>query len=177
MDHSRIGMTLIELLIVMVVIGILAAIAIPKFSETRIRAYHSTTVSDLKNLANRQELYHGKHYVYSTSLVDLEAPASEGVTITVNEGDDSGWAATATHAGVTDGQCGIFYGDASASNGDPATTAGVVACENFALTVGAATRRGVVAGAVAGRASPVALPASTLTGPSPLRLAAQGAVG
>ena len=57
MDKRR-GFTLIELLIVVVIIGILASIAIPKFSATREKAFVSTLKSDLKNLASQQEIYH-----------------------------------------------------------------------------------------------------------------------
>jgi len=129
-EQDRRGFTLIELLIVIVVIGILASIAIPKLSVTRDRAYRNSMISDLKNLANAQEIYHLTNYSYTTSLTNLGTTSSQGVTISVNEANGTGWAATATHAGVSTGQCGIFYGDATAANGDPATTAGVVSC-NF----------------------------------------------
>ena len=51
------GFTLIELLIVVVVIGILATIAIPKFSAMRQKSYIASVTSDLKNLASQQEIY------------------------------------------------------------------------------------------------------------------------
>ena len=56
------GFTLIELLIVVVIIGILAAIAIPKFSATREKAYFAAMKSDLKNLASQQEIYYADNY-------------------------------------------------------------------------------------------------------------------
>ena len=54
----RKGFTLIELLIVVVIIGILAAIAIPKFGKTREKAYFSAMKSDLKNLMTAEEQYY-----------------------------------------------------------------------------------------------------------------------
>ena len=127
----RNGFTLIELLIVVVVIGILASIAIPKFNFTQRRAFRSSMLSDLKNLANAQEMYHANHFRYSSDLAALKATPSEGVTLTVTEADGNGWAATATHAGISTGQCGIYYGDATASNGAPADVPGMVACDDF----------------------------------------------
>ena len=62
------GFTLIELLIVVVIIGILAAIAIPKFSATREKAFVSAMKSDLKNLASQQEIYYADNYGYTQTL-------------------------------------------------------------------------------------------------------------
>ncbi|MBW3533916.1 MAG: prepilin-type N-terminal cleavage/methylation domain-containing protein [Gemmatimonadetes bacterium] len=126
--RDRHGFTLIELLIVVVIIGILAAIAIPKFSSTREKAFRSSMMADLKNLAAAQELYHNTHYTYHTVLADLKAVESEGVTLTINEGTGQGWAATASHAGIASEQCGLYHGNAAPAGGDPATVPGVIAC-------------------------------------------------
>ena len=109
MDKRR-GFTLIELLIVVVIIGILASIAIPKFSATREKAFLSTLKTDLKNLASKQEIYHNTAFAYGNTLATVGATVSDGVTITINEATGSGWAATASHAGLTAEHCGLYQG-------------------------------------------------------------------
>ena len=76
---NRKGFTLIELLIVVVIIGILAAIAIPKFSNTKEKAYMAAMKSDLKNLASQQEVYYSDTYSYSDEFSDLAFTNSDGV--------------------------------------------------------------------------------------------------
>ena len=122
------GFTLIELLIVVVIIGILASIAIPKFNASREKSFVSTMVTDLKNLATYQEMYHNGAFAYSTSLSTLEMVPSVGVTITINEATGSGWAATASHAGLISDHCGIYQGNAAVAGGDPGPAEGVIAC-------------------------------------------------
>jgi type IV pilus assembly protein PilA len=123
------GFTLIELLIVVVVIGILATIAIPKFSSMRDKSLVAAVTSDLKNLASAQEIYLSNNHTYAAALTDMtEYRVSDDVIITINESSGTGWAATGTHAGLAGAQCGIFIGTASASNAAPATTPGSVVC-------------------------------------------------
>jgi len=125
------GFTLIELLIVVVIIGLLAAIAIPKFSSARERSYMAMVVLDLKNLASQQEIYHGDNLSYAGSVSAItNMVVSEGVNLSVNEADGRGWAATGWHDALPDRQCGIYYGLASQGGAQPATTAGVIACQD-----------------------------------------------
>jgi type IV pilus assembly protein PilA len=123
------GFTLIELLIVVVIIGILAAIAIPKFSATREKAYFAAMKSDLKNLASQQEIYYADNYAYTNSATALTFVSSEGVAVGI-AASASGWSASATHSalGATEG-CAMYYGTAT-SPGSPTTAGspGEVAC-------------------------------------------------
>ena len=58
------GFTLIELMIVIAIIGILAAIAIPQFSAYRMRSYNSAAEADLRNAATAQEAYYVDNQTY-----------------------------------------------------------------------------------------------------------------
>src|SRR5260370_37344327 len=65
---NRKGFTLIELLIVVVIIGILAAIAIPKFANTKEKAYQASMKTDVRNLVTAEEGYFADSVKYSTNL-------------------------------------------------------------------------------------------------------------
>src|SRR5438309_11586593 len=64
---NRKGFTLIELLIVVVIIGILAAIAIPKFANTKEKAYIASMKSDLRNLVTAAEAYFADSVKYTAA--------------------------------------------------------------------------------------------------------------
>jgi type IV pilus assembly protein PilA len=68
MKMNKKGFTLIELLIVVAIIAILAAIAIPQFSKYRIRGYNAAADSDLRNMKIALEAFNTDNQVYGNTL-------------------------------------------------------------------------------------------------------------
>jgi len=120
------GFTLIELLIVVVIIGILAAIAIPKFSNTKGQAFLAAMRSDLRNLTTAEEGYYYSNSAYSNNLAQLNFLTSSGVTISVPEATAGGWSASATHAALGAEKCTVYFGTAAALA--PSTLEGRITC-------------------------------------------------
>ncbi len=58
------GFTLVELMIVVAIIGILAAIAIPQFAKYRARAQNSAALSDLRNMRTDLEGFYAEWQAY-----------------------------------------------------------------------------------------------------------------
>jgi type IV pilus assembly protein PilA len=132
--HGRRGFTLIELLIVIVIIGILAAVAIPKFGTTKQRANRSAGIADLRNLSTVQEAFYADSDRYG-ALADtgtMRFSLSKGttalsITLAGTPTGSSGWSATVSVPGPS--SCGVFVGSAPAPAGMPAgTTDGVPVC-------------------------------------------------
>ncbi|OQX66084.1 MAG: hypothetical protein B5M55_01365 [Desulfococcus sp. 4484_242] len=90
------GFTLIELMIVIAIIGILAAIAIPQFSSYRKRAFNSAAQSDLKNAATAEEAYYVDNQTYGANA-NLDLNTSENVTLTAT-GDGNTYKIVAYHS-------------------------------------------------------------------------------
>ncbi|MGI8908258.1 MAG: type IV pilin protein [Candidatus Sumerlaeaceae bacterium] len=68
--HTRAGFTLIELLIVVAIITILAAIAVPNMLEAQIRAKISRAKSDMRTIAGAMEAYHVDNNHYPETYVN-----------------------------------------------------------------------------------------------------------
>ncbi|HEX6575752.1 MAG TPA: prepilin-type N-terminal cleavage/methylation domain-containing protein [Gemmatimonadaceae bacterium] len=110
MRINKKGFTLIELLIVIVIIGILAAIAIPKFASTKEKAYLAAMKADLRNLATYEESYAadsaGLYFSGNGTAQGFTPSQSVTVTATALAGPPASWSATASHA-LTSRTCSI----------------------------------------------------------------------
>jgi type IV pilus assembly protein PilA len=124
---ARAGFTLVELLIVVVVIGILAMIAIPNFQNTKGKAIKSAMMSDLRNLSTAEEAYLFDNETYTPALTAMPYNASPGVTVTIVAATASGWSASATNPQSYPETCSIFHGSVPPLT--PATVEGIIDCK------------------------------------------------
>ena len=133
----RQGFTLIELLIVVVIIGILAAIAIPKFANTKDKAKIASMKADLHNFATAQEGHYGDWTQYATAVASSGASSattmvfrpSRGNTLGTPAPTATGFNVTITNASLTVSKtCGIFLGNTPPTGMPTGTREGAVAC-------------------------------------------------
>jgi prepilin-type N-terminal cleavage/methylation domain-containing protein len=115
--RSRKGFTLIELLIVVVIIGILAAIAVGKYNSVKDKAAVAVLRSDLKSLSIAEEAYYAEHTTYTGTLGagEVNVTPSSGTVIEMQSWDVTGWAALATNpaalgAWPSRAFCVIYFG-------------------------------------------------------------------
>jgi prepilin-type N-terminal cleavage/methylation domain-containing protein len=124
---NRKGFTLIELLIVVVIIGILAAIAIPKFANTKDKAKIASMKSDLRNFVSAQEGHFADFATYA-GAIDITAACipvaatvcfapTIGNVLTPGVATAGGFNATATNASLATAKtCGVYGGNAATPN-------------------------------------------------------------
>ena len=140
MASSQRGFTLIELLIVMVIIGILAALAIPKFANSKQKAYTTAMRSDLHSLVVAEEAFFADSERYTAYLDTTQTgrgrrrrtttvsssglifDPSTGVSVPLIAVGPGYWSATVTHTQISNFSCGIGVNtvnpvDATASDG------------------------------------------------------------
>ncbi len=97
--HVERGFTLIELMIVIAIIGILAAIAIPQFTEYLKRGSNAAAKTDVRTASIVEESYFVDNQSYANdvnALISSGFRASENVTLTVS-GDNQGYTLTSYH--------------------------------------------------------------------------------
>ncbi|HYT03946.1 MAG TPA: prepilin-type N-terminal cleavage/methylation domain-containing protein [Gemmatimonadales bacterium] len=129
---NRKGFTLIELLIVVVIIGILAAIAIPKFANTKGKAYLASMKSDLRNLVTAEEAFFADSVRYGGSVgttggvvIFQSTQGNTSPTIALAT-SASGWSASITNTNLPNNTCYVYVNVTPAA---PATTEGAPACK------------------------------------------------
>jgi prepilin-type N-terminal cleavage/methylation domain-containing protein len=106
------GFTLIELLIVVVIIGILVSIVIPKFANGKERAMVASMKGDLHNLVTAEEAYFSNWLNYYNGVLPnagFPYSVSPQVTITLQNVSSTGWGATASHSGSAK-TCAVYVG-------------------------------------------------------------------
>jgi type IV pilus assembly protein PilA len=111
-ERNRRGVTFIELLTVVVIIGLLAIFALPRLTRNKEKTIIASMQSDMRNLATAEEGFYYANATYSLDPVALNITLSQGNVLTINEATVSGWSATVSNP-LTPQQCYLFHGNAT----------------------------------------------------------------
>lgn len=99
--HPRRGFTLVELLVVVLIISVLAAIGLNRVWKTKEKAYVASMVSDLRTMVTAQEDFRTDSSRYTADFAQLSmARRSAGVEIVIEAAGDSSWRARSNHPGT-----------------------------------------------------------------------------
>ncbi len=107
MKNMQKGFTLIELMIVVAIIAILAAIAIPKFANTKDKAYITAMKSDLRNMVTAEEAFFSDSSKYTTNETAMNFKQSTGVNPPVITTGQGYWSAEISHSQLAGHTCAI----------------------------------------------------------------------
>jgi type IV pilus assembly protein PilE len=108
MDHTllasvrrqrRAGLTLIEMMVVIIVVGVLAAFALPSYQQSLYKSRRPDAMSALSVMQQAQERWRGNNAAYQSSLADL--PGATATTSSAGYYTLSIVAASATASGYT----------------------------------------------------------------------------
>jgi prepilin-type N-terminal cleavage/methylation domain-containing protein len=123
--NRRRGFTFIELLVVMLFLGALSSIAVPRFREYKTRAFIAAMQSDLGNLRIAQESYWADHQQYATDTTSLGLKTTAQVAISITSEDAiGGYTAIATHPNLPGKQCETAMGKEAAPREPGSITCG-----------------------------------------------------
>lgn len=115
--NRRKGFTFVELLVVMLLLGALSSMAVPRYREYKTRAYIAAMQSDLGNLKVAQEVFWSEHLKYATDTTSLEVRITADVAISISSEDvNGGYTAIATHSNVPGRQCETAMGREATPN-------------------------------------------------------------
>lgn len=120
MKRLQSGMTLIELMIVVIIVAVLASIAVPSYRQYVLRTHRTEAKTALLNLAAAQEKHYLQNNTYAAnSALSTAPPNGLGIvsptengwyTIAITAASNTAFSATATATGsqAADTQCATF---------------------------------------------------------------------
>ena len=103
--EAKKGFTLVELSVVIVIIGVLAAFGVPKFRNAVERSKAGESFNYLSAIRSAQERYHSKQGTYTATLADLDmqVPTPKYFSVGAVTADETNWSLALTRTGNSAG--------------------------------------------------------------------------